>query len=49
MCLRSQSGQPTHSPLAPVNVYRDFIRELVPEEYHQAVFYDNAKALFKLA
>jgi predicted TIM-barrel fold metal-dependent hydrolase len=35
-------------PLAPIKVYRDFIRDLVPEEYHQAVFYDNAKALFKL-
>ena len=33
-------------PLAPVNVHRDFIRELVPEEFHQAVFYDNAKKLF---
>ncbi len=35
-------------PLAPLAVYRDFIRELVLEEHHQAVFYDNAKALFKL-
>jgi predicted TIM-barrel fold metal-dependent hydrolase len=36
-------------PLAPMKVYRDFIRELVPGQYHQAVFYDNAKALFKVA
>jgi predicted TIM-barrel fold metal-dependent hydrolase len=36
-------------PLAPLKVYRDFIRELVPEEHHQAVFHDNARALFKLA
>ena len=36
-------------PLAPLKVYRDFIRELVPEEHHLAVFHDNAKALFKLA
>jgi predicted TIM-barrel fold metal-dependent hydrolase len=36
-------------PLAPLKLYRDFIRELVPEEHHQAVFHDNAKALFKLA
>ena len=36
-------------PLAPLQVYRDFLRELVPEEHHQAVFHDNAKALFKLA
>jgi predicted TIM-barrel fold metal-dependent hydrolase len=35
-------------PLAPLTVYRDFIRELVPEEHHQAVFHDNAKALFNL-
>jgi predicted TIM-barrel fold metal-dependent hydrolase len=36
-------------PLAPLRVYRDFIRELVPEQHHQAVFHDNARALFKLA
>jgi predicted TIM-barrel fold metal-dependent hydrolase len=36
-------------PLAPLEVYRDFIRELVPEEHHQEVFYDNAMSLFKLA
>jgi predicted TIM-barrel fold metal-dependent hydrolase len=35
-------------PLSPLGVYRDFIRELVPAQHHQAVFYDNAKALFKL-
>lgn len=35
-------------PLAPMTVYRDFIRELLPAQAHQAVFYDNAKALFKL-
>ena len=35
-------------PLAPLKVYRDFIRELVPEKHHQAVFHDNAKQLFKL-
>ncbi len=35
-------------PLAPIKVYRDFIAELLPESYHQAVFYDNAKALFKI-
>jgi predicted TIM-barrel fold metal-dependent hydrolase len=36
-------------PLAPLDVYRDFVLELVPEPYHQAVFYDNARALFKLS
>jgi uncharacterized protein len=35
-------------PLASIEVYRDFMREVVPEEHHQAVFYDNAKELFKL-
>ncbi len=35
-------------PLAPMAAYRDFIREIIPEEHHRAVFYDNAKALFKL-
>jgi predicted TIM-barrel fold metal-dependent hydrolase len=35
-------------PLAPMKDYRDFIREIIPEQYHQAVFYDNAKALFKI-
>jgi predicted TIM-barrel fold metal-dependent hydrolase len=36
-------------PLAPMKVYRDFVQELIPAEYHQQIFYDNAKALFKLA
>jgi predicted TIM-barrel fold metal-dependent hydrolase len=36
-------------PLAPIDVYRDFIRELVPEQHHQAVFRDNAMSLFKLS
>ncbi len=39
----------TDWPLAPMTIYRDFIRDIVPKEHHQAVFYDNAKALFKLA
>ena len=36
-------------PLAPMQVYRDFIADLVPESMHQGVFHDNAQALFKLA
>jgi predicted TIM-barrel fold metal-dependent hydrolase len=36
-------------PLAPLAVYRDFIRDIIPKEHHQAVFYDNAKALFRLS
>lgn len=35
-------------PLSKMEVYRDFIREAVPEEHHQAIFSDNAKDLFKL-
>jgi len=38
----------TDWPLVPMAVYRDFVRELFAEEHHQAVFHDNAKALFKL-
>lgn len=35
-------------PLAPIDTYRDFIREIIPVEHHQAVFRDNAMKLFKL-
>jgi predicted TIM-barrel fold metal-dependent hydrolase len=35
-------------PLAPLRVYRDFVRGLFPEKHHQAVFHDNAQKLFKL-
>lgn len=35
-------------PLVPMALYRDLIREMIPEEAHQAVFHDNAKALFGL-
>jgi predicted TIM-barrel fold metal-dependent hydrolase len=38
----------TDWPLAPMPVYRDFVRHLFPDECHQAVFHDNALALFKL-
>lgn len=38
----------TDWPLAPMRVYRDFVRCMFPEESHQAVFHDNAKTLFKL-
>jgi predicted TIM-barrel fold metal-dependent hydrolase len=38
----------TDWPLAPMRVYRDFVRHLFPAEFHQAIFHDNAKALFKL-
>ena len=39
----------TDWPLAPMNVYADFVRLLFDEEHHQAVFEDNARSLFKLA
>jgi len=35
-------------PLAPVDVYRDFVRRLFPEEQHAGVFSANAKGLFGL-
>jgi len=35
-------------PLSPMKIYRDFIGELIPESFHQAIFHDNAKSLFKL-
>jgi predicted TIM-barrel fold metal-dependent hydrolase len=38
----------TDWPLAPMNVYPDFVRQLFHERDHQAVFEGNAKALFKL-
>jgi hypothetical protein len=31
-----------------MRVYRDFVRQMFADEFHQAVFHDNAKALFKL-
>jgi predicted TIM-barrel fold metal-dependent hydrolase len=36
-------------PLAPMNVYRDFVGEMIPQQHHQAVFHDNAKKLFRLS
>ena len=35
-------------PLAPMASYRKFIEAVVPKEHHEAVFYLNAKKLFKL-
>jgi predicted TIM-barrel fold metal-dependent hydrolase len=35
-------------PLARLTTYRDFIRDVVPKEHHQAVFEDNARRLFRL-
>jgi predicted TIM-barrel fold metal-dependent hydrolase len=36
-------------PLAPMASYRKLIEAIVPKESHQAIFEDNAKALFNLA
>jgi predicted TIM-barrel fold metal-dependent hydrolase len=36
----------TDWPLAPMRIYRDFVRDLFPEQDHQAVFHDNARTLF---
>jgi predicted TIM-barrel fold metal-dependent hydrolase len=38
----------TDWPLAPMPAYRDFIRTAVPEEYHECVFEENARLLFRL-
>jgi uncharacterized protein len=35
-------------PLAPMRVYRDFVGLMFAPEFHQAVFHDTAKTLFKL-
>jgi predicted TIM-barrel fold metal-dependent hydrolase len=36
-------------PLAPMGVYREFVEQIVPEAHRQAIFTDNAQALFGLA
>jgi predicted TIM-barrel fold metal-dependent hydrolase len=38
----------TDWPLAPMAAYRDFILEAIPPEYHEAVFEENARRLFRL-
>jgi predicted TIM-barrel fold metal-dependent hydrolase len=38
----------TDWPLAPMRVYRDFVQQLFPERHHQAVFHNNARAVFGL-
>lgn len=35
-------------PLAPMKAYAAFIRRAIPAEHHRRVFYENAKAVFKL-
>jgi predicted TIM-barrel fold metal-dependent hydrolase len=38
----------TDWPLAPMPAYADFIRAAVPPEFHEAVFEDNARLLFRV-
>jgi predicted TIM-barrel fold metal-dependent hydrolase len=38
----------TDWPLAPMAAYREFVREAVPAEYHELVFQENARVLFRL-
>ena len=35
-------------PVNEMPFYRDFVKDMIPEEHHEAVFHDNAKALFGL-
>ena len=38
----------TDWPLVGLKEYYEFIKELIPQEHHEDVFYNNAKKLFKL-
>lgn len=38
----------TDWPLAPMRAYRDFIFEAVPPNYHEQVFSENARLLFRM-
>src|SRR5438270_93042 len=38
----------TDWPLAPMAAYRDFVRTLVPAEFHDSVFAENARTLFRI-
>lgn len=38
----------TDWPLAPMTAYRDLVRAAVPEVFHDLVFEDNTRALFRL-
>jgi uncharacterized protein len=35
-------------PLAPMTSYRNFIREVIPPEFHEDIFVENAQKLFRL-
>ena len=38
----------TDWPLAPMTAYREFVKEAVPPEFHDLVFEENARRLFRL-
>ena len=38
----------TDWPLAPMTAYREFVKEAVPPEFHEQVFEENARRLFRL-
>lgn len=38
----------TDWPLAPMPAYREFVRATVPEEWHELVFEENARRLFRV-
>ena len=38
----------TDWPLVPMGAYIDFCKKLIPTDYHEKVFYDNAVKVFKL-
>jgi predicted TIM-barrel fold metal-dependent hydrolase len=38
----------TDWPLAPMAAYREFIKEAVPAQWHEQVFEENARRLFRL-
>ena len=35
-------------PLAPMTAYRRFVEDVIPEEFHELVLFENARRLFKL-
>jgi predicted TIM-barrel fold metal-dependent hydrolase len=39
----------TDWPLTPMTAYREFIKHAVPAEYHEQVFDENARRLFRIA
>lgn len=38
----------TDWPLIPVAAYREFVRQIIPEQHHPLVFEENARMLFKV-